>query len=492
MPGWLKWGGIGCLGLIALVFVLPFVGSMFANSFWMFVVSLVLLFVFAGVAGGGESEDAESSGDEGEQSGEGQPSNLATAVGGILMVAVLIFGVTATGKAIGRAVTGGQETASEQVAETTPKKATVEETTAAPKQRTERQPTTEETKEEPEKTPEENNSEKEPEKENDQQEQNQQAAQPPSEPEPEPEPEPQSSPEPEPQPEPEPPPPPEPTPEEQLAGRGTVVTVSRAVDGDTVEVSPAVDGITDVRLIGVDTPELSSDCGTQPLANEATAFVESNLVGQEVALEVGEESVDQYDRLLAYVWSDGDSMFNAALLREGLAQVYTVSPNNEYEGRFLEAQEQAVNAGLGIWGLTAEQQALQNERGNGIGGGCVAAPPEAESAPAPGGADLDCADFATQEEAQAELDADPSDPNGLDADGNAVACESLPSGAPAPQPEPAPQPAPEPAPAQTPSPPPPDVNCSDFPALGNAQDWLLPDDPHGLDRDGDGDACEPG
>ena len=36
MPGWLKWGGIGCLGLIALVVVLPFLGPMFANSFWTF------------------------------------------------------------------------------------------------------------------------------------------------------------------------------------------------------------------------------------------------------------------------------------------------------------------------------------------------------------------------------------------------------------------------------------------------------------------------
>jgi hypothetical protein len=39
-------------------------------------------------------------------------------------------------------------------------------------------------------------------------------------------------------------------------------------------------------------------------------------------------------------------------------------------------------------------------------------------------ADLDCADFATQQEAQAELERDPSDPHGLDADGDGVACES--------------------------------------------------------------------
>lgn len=40
-----------------------------------------------------------------------------------------------------------------------------------------------------------------------------------------------------------------------------------------------------------------------------------------------------------------------------------------------------------------------------------------------GGADLDCLDFASREEAQAVLEADPSDPNALDADGDGLACE---------------------------------------------------------------------
>ncbi len=37
--------------------------------------------------------------------------------------------------------------------------------------------------------------------------------------------------------------------------------------------------------------------------------------------------------------------------------------------------------------------------------------------------DLDCADFASQAEAQATFDADPTDPNGLDADNDGIACE---------------------------------------------------------------------
>lgn len=42
--------------------------------------------------------------------------------------------------------------------------------------------------------------------------------------------------------------------------------------------------------------------------------------------------------------------------------------------------------------------------------------------------DRDCADFATQEDAQAVYDADPSDPNGLDTDDDDIACEVLDTG----------------------------------------------------------------
>jgi type II secretory pathway pseudopilin PulG len=42
--------------------------------------------------------------------------------------------------------------------------------------------------------------------------------------------------------------------------------------------------------------------------------------------------------------------------------------------------------------------------------------------------DLNCSSFATQEEAQAELNRDLSDPNNLDADNDGIACEELPPG----------------------------------------------------------------
>ncbi len=81
-----------------------------------------------------------------------------------------------------------------------------------------------------------------------------------------------------------------------------MVTVSRVVDGDTVEVTPAVDGLTEVRLIGVDTPEISHlTYGEQPYGQQAKEFTTSRLEGGRVALEFDVERVDPHGRLLAYV-----------------------------------------------------------------------------------------------------------------------------------------------------------------------------------------------
>ncbi len=38
--------------------------------------------------------------------------------------------------------------------------------------------------------------------------------------------------------------------------------------------------------------------------------------------------------------------------------------------------------------------------------------------------DLDCDDFSSQEQAQGVYDSDPSDPNGLDREGDGIACET--------------------------------------------------------------------
>lgn len=60
-----------------------------------------------------------------------------------------------------------------------------------------------------------------------------------------------------------------------------------------------------------------------------------------------------------------------------------------------------------------------------VAGGLAVAASVMAAAPANAvlGADLNCSDFSTQEQAQAEYNRDPSDPNGLDRDGDRLACE---------------------------------------------------------------------
>ena len=127
------------------------------------------------------------------------------------------------------------------------------------------------------------------------------------------------------------------------------VSVTRVVDGDTIEVSPEVEGTSDVRLIGVDTPEVFGE--EEPCGPEASDFTKEQLEGQDVTLEFDEDRVDPYGRALAYVWLpdlDGE-LFNETLVRRGLARVLTVEPNVKYEDRFLAAETEAKDQSLGVW-----------------------------------------------------------------------------------------------------------------------------------------------
>jgi len=122
--------------------------------------------------------------------------------------------------------------------------------------------------------------------------------------------------------------------------------VVRVVDGDTLDVE--LNGVKErVRLIGVDTPEVHGS--VEHYGAEASAFTKERLTGAAVSLELDVEERDRYGRLLAYLWL-GDEMFNETLVREGYAQVMTVPPNVKYADRFVALQQEAREAGRGLWG----------------------------------------------------------------------------------------------------------------------------------------------
>ena len=134
------------------------------------------------------------------------------------------------------------------------------------------------------------------------------------------------------------------------------VKVVRIIDGDTISVQ-LDSGSMHVRLIGVDTPELTTD-PPEPYALEARDFTayytEVGWVGLEfddpacASHDPPAQCLDLYDRLLAYVrtYSGGD--LGGMLIANGLARVYDLAQFSR-KSDYQELEDQARAAGLGIW-----------------------------------------------------------------------------------------------------------------------------------------------
>jgi endonuclease YncB( thermonuclease family) len=202
-----------------------------------------------------------------------------------------------------------------------------------------------------------------------------------------------------------------------LAQSSQTATVDRVIDGDTIDVNPSVSGTSDVRLIGVDTPEtVDPSEPIEPFGPEASAFTKGQLEGKQVTLTFDEERTDQYGRALAYVQIAGQSeTFNETLLKQGYAQLDIVPPNDRYEARFSHAQDVARQAHRGIWGLPKNEQCQLANLGNGIGEGSPGCAQQAPTpTPEPDPVDKNCDNYPSQAAAQAELRRNPDDPYGLD------------------------------------------------------------------------------
>ena len=123
---------------------------------------------------------------------------------------------------------------------------------------------------------------------------------------------------------------------------------TRVIDGDTIEVN--IGGtMHKVRYIGIDTPELDDKRAEYcALAQEATRYNRQLVEGKNVRLEKDVSEVDQYGRLLRYVYVD-DIFVNAELVRQGLAWAKAYEPDTKYQDTLEKAESEARQDKIGVW-----------------------------------------------------------------------------------------------------------------------------------------------
>lgn len=131
----------------------------------------------------------------------------------------------------------------------------------------------------------------------------------------------------------------------------TVATVVAVVDGDTIDVRTD-DGTERVRLIGLNSPEISRD-GSQNecYAEEARDVLNELLYGHDVQLAADPTQADRdvYGRLLRHVFLDGRSAA-VEVIAAGAAYEYTYDADYEHQAEHIAAENDAAGAARGLWG----------------------------------------------------------------------------------------------------------------------------------------------
>jgi micrococcal nuclease len=129
-------------------------------------------------------------------------------------------------------------------------------------------------------------------------------------------------------------------------------TASYITDGDTFEVA----GGAKVRLLGIDTPEMTGDSGPECGAKNAkAALIQILPKDSKVCLQTdpAKTDKDKYGRLLRYAWVQQDGktfQANAWLVRMGMARVYyPFAKGLQYESVLLELQQAAHDTETGSW-----------------------------------------------------------------------------------------------------------------------------------------------
>jgi micrococcal nuclease len=125
--------------------------------------------------------------------------------------------------------------------------------------------------------------------------------------------------------------------------------VTAVYDGDTIKVRFKNKQERKVRMIGIDAPEIGNlREEVKYRAQMAKRFAFFYLYRKTVKLSYDWEIEDKYGRLLAYIWTEKQGLFNKFILSEGFAVAYLNFPF-KYKEEFIEAEREARKLEKGLW-----------------------------------------------------------------------------------------------------------------------------------------------
>lgn len=129
--------------------------------------------------------------------------------------------------------------------------------------------------------------------------------------------------------------------------------VKKAVDGDTIELATGAV----VRYVGIDTPEtVKPNTPVECYGPEASKRNKQLVEKKYIKLEADVENMDQYGRILRYVYLEDGQMVNKLLVTEGYAESKRYNPNTKYQQELDLAEINARSQKLGMWGICVSKK----------------------------------------------------------------------------------------------------------------------------------------
>ena len=125
--------------------------------------------------------------------------------------------------------------------------------------------------------------------------------------------------------------------------------VVSVTDGDTLRLN--IDGgrYENVRIIGIDTPEVYPEY--ECYGDEAEAeLLRLAPIGSTLRVDADVDPYDDYGRALLYLWNSDGVFINLALVEGGYAEAIRVAPNDAWYDELLAAENDAFRADRGMWG----------------------------------------------------------------------------------------------------------------------------------------------